>query len=68
MDENRVTMHYEDDGDKKRYWVVLTEGKGGKILFKFPYENMRHYADLYRMRDDAREYILFWAKMIVDPD
>ena len=68
MNDKKVTMRYEDNGDKKNYWVVLTEGEGGRLLYKFPYEHMRHYADLYRMRSDAREYILFWAKMLVDPD
>lgn len=61
-----VTMRYEDKDDKKHYWVVLL--RGTKEIFRFPYENMRHYADLYRMPIDAREYVLFWAKMIVDPD
>lgn len=68
MNKNQVTMHYEEKDNNPHYWVVLTEGEGGRMLFKFPYENMRHYADLYRMRADAREYILQWAAMLVNPD
>ena len=59
-------MKYEDKGEKEGYWCVLY--REGKEIFRFPYENMRHYADLYRMPSDAREYVLFWAKMLENPD
>ena len=62
----KVSMRYEEKDKNKHFWVVIT--RDGKDIFRFPYENMRHYADLYRMPVDAREYVLEWAKMIVDPD
>jgi len=62
----QITMRYEPKDHNEHYWVVLM--RDNIEVFRFPYENMRHYADLYRMSRDAREYIMFWAKMIVDPD
>jgi hypothetical protein len=64
--QNTATMRYERQDGNPHYWVVVV--RDDRELCRFPYENMRHYTFLYAVPDDAREFIMFWAKMLVSPD
>ena len=66
INRENITMKYEDDPKIPKGWVVLYRGE--IEVYRFPYQNMSAYVDLYRMPIDARESVLLWAKMLQNPD
>lgn len=65
MIEEKVDMRYEDrESEKGATCVFTSHGKEYRLRYEF----ILTLAQLYDVPDDVREYILFWAKMLNDPD
>lgn len=63
---DKVTMRYEGDRSQhdKLECVFTYRGKD----YRLPYYQMSIFAGLYSLPEAVREEILFWAKMLNDPD
>lgn len=63
--DDKVTMRYE--GDQKAGTLECVFTYRGKE-YRVPYFMISALRDLYALPDPVREQILFWAKMLHNPD
>jgi hypothetical protein len=66
MIDDKVAMRYEGDKNQhdKLECVFTYRGKEYRLM----YYQMSIFAGLFDLPEEVREHILFWAKMLNDPD
>jgi len=68
MGEEKQTVDMRYEGDRKQHdkleCIFSYNGKEYRLM----YHQMAVFANLYSLPEEVREYILFWAKMLNNPD
>jgi len=64
--DDEVTMRYEGRYEDYQELVCVLTWRGTE--YRFAYKNMTYIAQLYDVPEAVREYILFWAELMNNPD